>query len=68
VKKISIRTNLHLLFIDLTKAYDDIPFQMIWVTLENISINNTIINAIQQLYNDSIIKIKSEEYVPKRLL
>jgi hypothetical protein len=62
-KKFSTKRDLQLLFIDLTKAYDKVPFKMIWKTLENTNINNAIIKALHQLYRNSIINIMIGKYV-----
>lgn len=64
-KKFSTKRDLQLLFIDLTKAYDKVPFKMIWKTLENTNINNAIIKALHQLYRNSIINIMIGKYVWK---
>lgn len=55
-KTISAGKDLHLSFIDLTKAFDNEPFKMLWKTFENVNMNNTIMKAIEQLYKDSITK------------
>ena len=47
---------LHLLFADLGKAYDSVPANMEWKTLEHYSINNIVINSIKRLYDDSYSK------------
>lgn len=57
-KKISTGRDLHLLFIDLTKAYDNVPVRELWKALENTNISCRVINAIQELYRDTKIKIK----------
>jgi len=40
----------HLLFVDLTKAYDSIPISKLWEVLGESNINNTLIKALQNLY------------------
>ena len=49
---------LHLLFLDLQKAYDSVPWKKLWQTLKSFNFNTVIISAIQNLYSDSISKIK----------
>jgi hypothetical protein len=38
-KKKATNRELHLLFIDLTKAYDSIPLNKLWETLDRLAIN-----------------------------
>jgi len=48
----------HLLFVDLTKAYDSIPISKLWEFLGESSINNNLIKALQNLYgNTAQVKI-----------
>ena len=48
----------HLLFVDLTKAYDSIPILKLWEVLGESNINNTLIKALQNLYaNTAQVKI-----------
>jgi hypothetical protein len=49
---------LHLLFVDLEKAYDSVPLQNLWKALERYNVNNNIIRAIKRLYENSFSKIK----------
>lgn len=57
-KKIAVNQEVHLLFIDLSKAYDNIPITKLWEALEQTGISITIIKAIKNLYKGSISKIK----------
>lgn len=57
-KKVARNREVHLLFVDLTKAYDTVPIQKLWQVLENSPINNTAIQAIRQLYNQALSRIK----------
>jgi len=43
----------HLLFVDLTKAYDSIPILKLWEVLKELNINNTLIKALQNLYTNT---------------
>jgi hypothetical protein len=43
----------HLLFVDLTKAYDGIPILKLWEVLGESNINITLIKALQNLYGTS---------------
>jgi hypothetical protein len=44
---------LHLLFIDLTRAYDSVPLNKIWETLDKSTINKRLIETIKSLYKGS---------------
>jgi hypothetical protein len=48
---------LHLLFVDLEKAYDSVPLKNLWKALEPYSISNSIIRAIKRLYENSFSEI-----------
>jgi len=43
----------HLLFVDLTKAYGNIPISKLWEVLGESNINNTLIKALQNLYGNT---------------
>ena len=48
----------HLLFVDLTKACDNIPISKLWKVLGESNVNNTLIKALQNLYgNTAQVKI-----------
>ena len=49
---------LHLLFVDLEKAYDSVPLQNLWKALEHYNISNIIIRAIKRLYENTFSKTK----------
>ena len=49
---------LHLLFVDLEKAYDSVPLENLWKVLEHYNIRNSIIKAIKRLYENPVSKIK----------
>ncbi|XP_030766627.1 uncharacterized protein LOC115890522 [Sitophilus oryzae] len=57
-KKVARNREAHLLFVDLSKAYDTVPIQKLWQVLENSPINNTAIKAIKQLYHQAFSRIK----------
>lgn len=62
-KRIAMNMETHLLFIDLTKAYDNIPICKLWETLQSTNINQTLITAVQNLYDDSNSRIKIERRI-----
>ena len=57
-KKKATDRRLYLLFIDLTKAYDSVPLNKLWETLDGLAINRKLIEAINALYEGSSSKIK----------
>lgn len=57
-KKVARNREAHLLFVDLSKAYDTVPIQKLWQVLQNSPINNTAIKAIKQLYHQAFSRIK----------
>ncbi|XP_044751717.1 uncharacterized protein LOC123311711 [Coccinella septempunctata] len=57
-KKVATNREVHLLFVDLTKAYDSVPIQRLWGVLERSPIDNTILKAIKQLYDGSVSLVK----------
>jgi hypothetical protein len=64
-KKKSTNTELHLLFIDLTKAYDSVPLNKLWEKLDESTINTRLIEAIKSLYEGSSSKIKVGNLITK---
>jgi hypothetical protein len=57
-KKMAVDKPLHLLFVDLEKAYNSVPLKCLWKELEHYNISNSIIRAINRLYENSFSKIK----------
>ena len=57
-KRNATNQETHLLFVDLTKAYDSIPILELREVLGKSNINNTLIKALQNLYgNTAQVKI-----------
>jgi len=57
-KRTATNRETHLLFVDLTKAFDSIPILKLWEVLGESDINNTLIKALQNLYgNTAQVKI-----------
>ena len=48
-KKKATNRELHLLFIDLTKAYDSVPLNKLWENLDKSTINTRLIESIKSL-------------------
>jgi hypothetical protein len=44
-KRNATNQETHLLFVDLTKAYDSIPIPKLWEVLGELNINNNLIGA-----------------------
>jgi hypothetical protein len=68
----SVAQPLHLLFVDLEKAYDSVPLENLRRILEHYNISNSIIREIKRIYeNSSKIKIEKHRssgfYVTKAL-
>ena len=57
-KQLSVGKEVHLLFIDLKKAYDNIPLKKLWKALEEIRISYTLIKTVIELYRKSFSYIK----------
>jgi hypothetical protein len=57
-KKMAVDQPLHLLFVDLKKAYDSVPLKNLWKVLEHYNLSNNISRAIKRLYENSFSKIK----------
>ena len=58
--KKAINRELHLLFIDVTKAYGSVPLNKLWE-----SVNTRLIEAIKSLYKGSSSKIKIRNLITK---
>ena len=57
-KKKATNRVLHLLFIDLTKAYDSVPLNNLWETLDKSAINTRLIETLKSLYKGTSSNIK----------
>jgi hypothetical protein len=57
-KQLSVGKEVHLLFIDFTKAYDNIPLIKLWKALEETGISYTLIKTVEELYRKSLSYIK----------
>lgn len=62
-KKTAYDQELHLLFVDLKKAYDSIPLNMLWKALEETNINIELIKVVKTLYQNTSIKIKQGSFI-----
>lgn len=64
-KMTAVNKELHLLYVDLKKAYDSVPLNKLWESLKTTNINTNLIKAVQQLYKNCQIKIKIGRNVSK---
>lgn len=57
---------LHVTFIDLRKAFDSVPLEMLWTTLKKANISKIYINAIKTIYreNRALVKIGNQTSAP----
>ena len=54
----SVDQELHITFIDLTKAYDNVPRSNLWQALYDIKVSKHLIKIIQELYTSNIAHVK----------
>lgn len=57
-KRMAYNQELHLLYVDLKKAYDSVPLNKLWEALEKTNINTELIKAVKSLYKQTQTKIK----------
>lgn len=67
-KKTATNRDVHLTFVDLQKAYDNIPTKKLWEVLQESNISHTIIKAIQNLYEGSKSRIKVRNDLSQQFL
>lgn len=57
-KKLSFNQEVHLLFVDLKKAYDSVPLAKLWEILQESNINVEVLKAVKSLYENYGAKVK----------
>ena len=55
---IEFKKPLHLLFLDLEKAYDFVKRDQVWKALEDKGVDSGLLLAIKSLYKESLLKVK----------
>jgi hypothetical protein len=50
--------NLSLLFVDLQKAYDMVPHELLWAKLDSLGLGDKFVNILKALYKDDCFKIR----------
>lgn len=58
-KKTALNQEVHIIFVDLQKAYDTVPINKLWQVLQESNINYTLIRALKNLYDGSKSRIKT---------
>ncbi len=48
-----VKKNLHMIFIDLEKAYDNIPRDVLWKVLEQKRVSIKYIQALKDMYEEA---------------
>ena len=59
-KRMTVGQELHLVFVDLKKAYDSVPLMKLWEALEKSNFSNGLVTAIKQFYQGSFARIKCQ--------
>lgn len=64
-KKWQTGRELHMVFLDLAKAYDSVPVIKLWEVMNESNINKILINAVKELYIDQKGKVKVGKQMTK---
>ena len=59
MEKYRSRRNLHRIFIDLEKAYDRVPREVIWWVLKKKGVTKRYIELVKDMYDGTITTIKT---------
>jgi hypothetical protein len=66
-KQLSVGKEVHLLFIDFKKSYDNIPLIKLWKALEETGISYTLIKTVKELYRKYYLTLNWEVCCQKDL-
>jgi hypothetical protein len=55
------KKNLHMVFIDLEKAYDKIPRNVIWWVLDKHKVPTKYVTLIKDMYNNAMTSIRTND-------
>jgi hypothetical protein len=55
------KKDLHMIFIDLEKAYDKVPRNVIWWTLQKHKISSKYITLIKDMYDNVVISVRTSD-------
>ncbi|KAJ4446303.1 hypothetical protein ANN_12998 [Periplaneta americana] len=58
---------LHMTFIDLEKAYDSVPRQLLWTAMRNMNIHDKWINIVRKMYSNTKAKIKIQNKLTEEI-
>lgn len=58
-KKVARGQEVHLMFVDLRKAYDSVPLVKLWEALEKTNVNIELVEAVKTLYYQQTTRIKT---------
>lgn len=67
-KSLARNREVHLIFIDLKKAYDSVPIKKLWNVLEDTDINPIYINTIKKLYEENTGRVKIDDKLSDEFL
>lgn len=59
---------VHLVFVDLEKAYDTVPRKLLWEAMKDMNIPQQLTNCVRRLYTDNKAQIKIGNTVSKSFL
>lgn len=62
-KSLAHGSEMHIIFIDLKKAYDSVPISKLWVAMEENKIPTQYINAVKELYDENISFVKNRSNI-----